>query len=244
MLDGLGIVADSSVIDMENMRTRKLQRFLLVGFCIAGHLATGWAQADAPQVSLGDLVKKTRAEKASKEHSVARRVLNDENAPSANWVKHTTSYWATIPAAELTVLVPIVNRPADHGIEVPLEHSGVYIPFGETIWSTSFDEAAQEYLGMLLTRSRFRGAALKLDGVEDTSVGGQRALLVHFNFAFHGIPHEGMALFVSVPEQILSLGCMYRNVDWEKASPICEQVINSADVKIPTEYKPFKKPYR
>jgi len=84
---------------------------------------------------------------------------------------------------------------------------------------------------------------MKLAEVEDTSVGSQRALLVHFTFAFHGIPHEGMALFVSAPEQVLSMGCMYRNADWEKASPICEQVINSAEVEIPTEYKQFKKPY-
>lgn len=227
----------------ENMAACSPPRLSLAALCVAGLLlGTGWAQTE-PQVSLGDLAKKTRAEKAAKEHVVARKVLNEENAPTANWEKHTTSYWGTIPPANLTVLVPVSSRGADHGLEVPLEHSGVYMPFGETIWSTSFNVAAQEYLGMLLTRSRFSGAALKLDGVEDTSVGGQRAVLVHFNFGFRGIPHEGMALFVSAPEQVLSLGCMYRNVDWEKAAPICEQMINSAEVEIPAEYRPFKKPH-
>jgi len=237
-------MADSQVTNGENMRAHKHRRLLLVAFCVVGvFVRAGWTQTDPPQVSLADLAKKTRAEKASKEHSTARRVMNDDNAPSANWIKRTTSYWATIPAAQLTVLIPIASRPADFGVEVPLEHSGVYIPFGETIWNSSFDGAAQEYLGMLLTRSRFRGAAMKLAAVEDTSVGSQRALLVHFNFVFHGIPHDGMALFVSAPQQVLSLGCMYRNADWEKASPICEQVINSAEVVIPREYKEFKKPF-
>jgi len=202
-----------------------------------------WAQSEPEQGGLGDVAKKARAEKNSKDHVTARKVLNDENAPSSSWEKRTTSYWATIPPAKLTVLVPIEHRPADHGIEVPVGDSGVYIPFGETIWSESFNEAATEYLGMLLTRSRFRGASLKLDGVEDTNVGGQRALLVHFNFGFRGVPHQGVALFVSAPRQVLSLGCMYRNVDWEKASTICEQVVNSAEVEIPTDFKPFNKPY-
>ena len=244
MLDGLGVMADSQVMITKKMRAHQHRRLLFVTFCVVGVFVTdGSAQTESPQVSLADLAKKTRADKTSKQHQTARRVLNEENASSANWMKRTTSYWATIPAAQLTVLIPITSRGADFGVEVPLEHSGVYIPFGETIWDSSFDGAAQQYLGMLVTRSRFRGAAMKLAEVEDTSVGSQRALLVHFTFAFHGIPHEGMALFVSAPEQVLSMGCMYRNADWEKASPICEQVINSAEVEIPTEYKQFKKPY-
>jgi hypothetical protein len=230
-------------MNVENMRVHH-HRLLFATTCVVAILLTaGWAQTEAPQVSLADLAKKTRAAKTSKEHSAARRVLNEENAPSANWMKRTTSYWATIPPAQLTVLIPIASRAADFGVEVPVEHSGVYIAFGETIWDTSFEGAAQQYLGMVVERSRFRGAPIKLGAVEDTSVGSQRALLVHFGFTFHGIPHEGLALFVSAPQQVLSLGCMYRNADWEKASPICEQVINSAEVEIPTEYKPFKKPY-
>ena len=215
-------------------------RVAAVALLLCGAL---WAQSDSGQPSLGDLARKTRAEKSSKQHVSAKRVLNDENAPTANWEKRTTSYWATIPASTLTVLIPIDHRPADHGVEVPIGNSSVYIAFGETVWSESFDEAAGEYLDMLLTRSRFSGSKLKLDGVEDTSVGGQQGALVHFNFSFRGIPHQGLALFVSAPLQVMSLGCMYRNIDWEKASPICEQMMNSAQVEIPTDYKAFKKPY-
>jgi hypothetical protein len=242
VLNHLGIMADSSV------RTRlawpgpqwRLSVLALVPLLL---LAAAWAQSESEGPSLADLAKKTRAAKASKEHVVARRELNEENAPSAKSEKHTTSYWATIPAAELTVLVPIPNRGRYCGLEVPLKHSEVHLLFGETVWSTSFNTAAQEYLGMLLTRSCFSGAALKLDGVEDTSVGSQRALLVHFNFDFKGIHHAGIALFVSAPEQVLSMGCMYRNADWEQAEPICEDVIRSAEVNVPVEYRLFKKPH-
>jgi len=224
---------------------RLAARILLVGtLSVVCNSKMLLAQSEPAQNSLGDVGRTTRAEKNSKNHVVASRVMNEENAPRANWEKHTTSYWATIPPARLTVSVPMSSRPADHGIEVPLAQSGIYIPFGETIWSESFDEAAQEYLGMLLTRSRFSGAALKLDGVEDTTIGGQQAALVHFSFEFHGIPHEGLALFVSAPLQVMSLGCIYRNVDWEKASAVCEQMMNSAEVEIPTDYKAFKKPFR
>jgi hypothetical protein len=245
VFDGVGIVASSQVMKVRNLTAYKSHVLAIAALFVAGlWVSTAWAQTDAPPVPLGDLAKKTRTEKTSKNHITARRVLNDENAPSANLVEYKKSYWATIPAAELTVKIPTAHRAADFGVEVPLEHSGVYIAFGETIWDTSFDGAAQEYLSMLLTRSRFRGAALKLAEVEDTSVGSQRALLVHFNFGFHGIPHEGIALFISAPEQVVSLGCMYRNADWEKASPICEQVMNSAEVSIPADYKPFKKPFQ
>jgi len=237
-------MADSSVMDVDNISTHIPRRILLSSFYIAGLLlVTGWAQTDPPPVSLGDLAKKARAEKISRDHVSARYVLNDENARSAKWEKHSTHFYATIPPAKLTISVPIPNRAADFGVEVPIGNSTVYIPFGETVWSASFNTAAQEYLGMLLNRSRFRGAALKIDGVEDTTISFRRALLVHFNFDFKGIHHAGVALFVSAPEQVVSVGCMYRSVDWELADPICEEVINSAEVEVPTEYKSFKKPF-
>lgn len=207
-------------------------------------LGCGMAQSPSEETSLADLAKKTRAMKASKDHVSARKVLNNENAPSANCVKRTTGFWATIPPAKLTVVVPVVNHTGYGSIEIPLEHNSVFIRFGEPIWSTSFADATQQYLGMLLT-NYFRGAVLKLGAVENTSVGSQRAMLVHFSFDFRGIGilHKGMALLVSAPEQVLSVGCMYRSTDWEQAEPICEEAINSAEVEIPTEYKSVNKPY-
>jgi len=145
---------------------------LFVTFCVVGVFVTdGSAQTESPQVSLADLARKTRADKTSKQHQTARRVLNEENAFQCALDETHDLVLGNDPAAQLTVLIPITSRGADFGVEVPLEHSGVYIPFGETIWDSSFDGAAQQYLGMLVTRSRFRGAAMKLAEVEDTSVG-------------------------------------------------------------------------
>ena len=197
---------------------------------------------EAPdQSSLGDLARKARAEKNSKDHVAATRVLDDETRPRSNWRKLTNSYWATIPPSTLSVMVPPTTQPT---LTAQPPYPKAAIVMGETICSESFNQAAREYLTMLLTRSQYSGAKLVIDGVEDTSVGGQDAILIHFNFDFRGIPHQGVALFVSAPLQIMSMGCIYRKQDWQEAATICEDVVNSAEVQIPTEYKPFKKPFQ
>lgn len=217
----------------------------LIGLAlISGLMPSVFAQDESQEGTLGDLARKTRAEKTTEGHVSARKVLNEENATHSHLIAHTSEYHATIPPAKLTVWIPDSSRPAEHGSEVPLGKSTIYIPFGETVWNSDFNVAGQKYLSMLLTRSRFSGAALQLDGVEDTTVSEQRAVLVHFNFNFKGIPHKGSALFVSAPEQVMAVGCMYRKVDWEQAEPICEAVINSAEAKIPEQYRSFKEPYR
>jgi len=225
--------------------TYKPRCLLLGAFCIVGLLLTsGWAQTEPPSDSLGDVAKKTRAEKASKDRVSARKVLDDDNAPSANWVKRTTSFWATNPPATLTVLVPATNRQAEnYNVEIPLEHSStMYVLFGETIWSDDCFCAAEEYLKMFVGRSRFSGSTLKVGAVEETSVGSQPAILMRLVFDFRGIHHKGIALFVSAPEQILSVGCMYREVDREKAEPICAQIVNSAEAALPAKYRLMKEP--
>jgi len=175
---------------------------LLVAFCVVGvFLRAGRAQTDPPQVSLADLAKKTRAEKASKEHSTARRVMNDDNAPQRELDQTYDFLLGNDSGCATHGADPDRQPPGGFGVEVPLEHSGVYIPFGRDDLELEFRRRGPGISGMLLTRSRFRGAAMKLAAVEDTSVGSQRALLVHFNFVFHGIPHDGMALFVSAPQQ-------------------------------------------
>jgi hypothetical protein len=205
-------------------------------------MATAWSQSESQGTSLGDLARKTRAQKTSKDHVAAKKVLDEENAQSAKWQKRSASFLVTVPPAQLTISIPVPNKTVDFGAEVPIGNSNIYIPFGETSWSPSFDTAAQEFLSMLLNRSHFRCSALKVGAVEDTTIDRQRAALLHFSFVSHDIPHDGVALFVSAPEQVLSVGCMYRTVDWERAQPICEDVINSAEVQIPTgNYTVLKK---
>jgi|GEM_PF-6501276 hypothetical protein len=198
-----------------------------------------WGQQE-PDNSVATAAKKARDDKSSPGHISARKVFNEETSTKPNWSKRSNNYWATIPPATLSISAPnpVLRTQGDSP-----DPYGAYILFGETIWSDSFNQAASEYLTMLLTRSRYRGAVLTIGSIEESSINGQRSLLVHFKFDFRGIPHQGIALFVSAPEQIMSLGCMYRDIDWEKASPTCEEVLNSADVQIPSEYKPFKKPH-
>ena len=200
-------------------------------------------QSDALSDSVAEAARKTRAEKSAEGHVSARKVLDDDNSPKANTVRRVQEFWATIPPSKLIVLVPTSSRAAEHGLEVPLGKSAVYVPFGETFWTADVNEAAQQYFDMILTRSNFIGAALKLGRREETTISDQSAILVHFSFTFHGVGHDGIAMFISVPEQVLSFGCIYRTVDWEKADTICEEIINSADVSVPADYKPFRKPF-
>ena len=212
----------------------------LLLLCLA--IAQTWAQTDSQNPPLGDVAKKTRNARASKDHVTAKRVLDEETVPHANWHKHTASFLVTIPATKLTVAIPVPNRSAEFGYEVPIGESVIYIPFGETSWTNSFNSAAQDFFTMLLSRGRFRGMSLKLGDTEDTTIDDRRAILVHFTFVFRSIPHDGIALFIGVPEQVTSMGCMYRSVDWEKAKPMCEDVIRSSEVEIPAgDYTTLRK---
>ena len=223
---------------------RHIQRaFLAVVVLLCTLPSAIHGQSDASQDSVAEAARKTRAQKSAKGHVSAKKILDDDNSPKANMVRRVQEFWATIPPSKLIVLVPTSSRPAEHGLEVPLDKSAVYVPFGETSWTPDFNEAAQQYFDMILTRSRFNGAPLKLGRREETTVSDEPAILVHFSFPFRGIGHDGMAMFISAPEQILSFGCIYRTIDWEKAQPICEEIVNSADVSVPTDYKIFKKPF-
>jgi hypothetical protein len=200
-------------------------------------------QTEASQDSVAEAARKTQAQKSAEGHVSAKQTLDDDNSPKANMVRSVHEFWATIPPSKLIVLVPTSSRPAEHGLEIALDKSSVYVPFGETTWTPDLNEAAQQYFDMLLTRSRFNGAPLKLGRREETTVGDQPAILVHFSFPSRAVGYDGMAMFISVPEQILSFGCIYRTIDWEKAQPICEEIVNSAEVSFPTDYKSFKKPF-
>ena len=213
---------------------------LMIAICSLTSAIQG--ESDPPSDSVAEAARKTRAQKSAEGHVAAKKILNDDNSPKANIVRRVQEFWATIPPSKLIVLVPTSSRPAEHGLDVPLEKSTVYVPFGETFWTPDLNDAAQQYFDMILTRSRFNGAPLKLGRREDTTVGDEPAILVHFSFPLRGIGYDGVAMFINAPEQILSFGCIYRTVDWEKAQPICDEIVNSANVSVPTDYKLFKNP--
>lgn len=218
-------------------------RYMAIVILLSCLLSPMQGQSDVSQDSVAEAAKKTRAERSAAGHVSAKKVLNDDNAPKANMVKRVEEYWTTSPPSKLIVLLPMSRRPADFGVEVPLESSGVYVPFGETSWTPDLNAAAQQFFEMILTRSRFSGVSLKLTSREETTISHQPAILVHFSFMFRGIAHHGIAMFIAVPEQVMSFGCIYRNVDWEKAEPICEDIVNSVEAEVPTDYKVFKKPF-
>lgn len=205
---------------------------------------SAWSQNDS-DVPLAELARKTQAEKKSKDHVTARKILNEENVAKPGWRKWSDGFNATYPPASLTITVPrewpVSSR---DNIQSAVEKSGVYIGFGNTDWSGTPLEDVRQNLQNLFASSIFYGSSVKLRQMEDTSVDGQGALLVHFEFMFRSVPHSGLALFVSAPQQVMSVGCMYRDLDRDKASLICEQVMSSAEAKVPTEYRVIKSQFR
>ena len=201
-----------------------------------------WGQGDDSQGSVAAAAARTKAEKSAPGHVTAKTVLNDDNNPKANTVLESRDYYGTIPPSKLTISIPVSSRPADFGYEVPLENSTVYVPFGETSWTDDFNEAARQFFEMIIARSRFRGVRLKLGTREETTVSDLPAVLVRLSFMFRGVGHDGVAVFIEATEQVVGFGCIYRSADWEKAGLICQQIVNSAQVSAPSEYRIFKKP--
>ncbi len=212
---------------------------LVLGIVVLVAATTAAAQSNSEESSVADAARNARAEKNSRDHVIAHRILNEENRPHAGWQKLTKCYYGTIPPSSLSVLAPLTTRRPD---AAHTEYDKVRVFMGDTIWSESFSEAIRQYLSTLI-RGQYNGARVIINGVEDTSIGERGAILIHFNFEFRGIPHQGMALFVSAPLQVMSMGCVYRKQDWQEAATICDDVINSAEVAVPTEYRPFKKPF-
>jgi hypothetical protein len=238
VLDDFRIMADASV------SSRKLQRALVaVSLVLCASPRAIWSQNDEPQDSVAAAARRTRAERSATGHVSAKKVLDEGNTPRSSLVPRSQEYYATIPNSKLTLFLPTSNRAAEHGVEIPLEKSNVYVPFAETTWTPDLNYAAHQFFEMILTRSRFNGVTLKMGLTEESTVSGQSAVLVHFSFMFRGVGHDGLAMFITVPEQVVGFGCVYRTVDWEKAQPICEQIVNLAEVSVPSEYRVFKKPF-
>lgn len=226
---------------MKNPAGQNSLRLIAACFLAALVLSPAWSQSDSSEGSLGDVARKTRADKTAKGHVAARKILDEETAPSAQWMKRTTNYWATVPPATITALIPAKYKAGGDCLEFPLDHGTVYVPVTEPHLPSTAG-SVQEMITALLARTRFAGAVLKTGAVEDTTVSNHTAVLSHFKFESHGVPYDGLALFVDAPEQILPLGCIYRKADWEQAAPICEQMFASAEVSVPKNYRRLGRP--
>lgn len=231
------------------MKAGKIERARGLLYCVAVttlFVSTSRAQFDSTQEpSLGDLGREVRKERASPDHVGARKVLDEETADGSRTQPAGTYSCYIVPCVDLNYRVPAGTKSGRPGnfLRIPLDKNFILVTNGRAHYSPgseddqdSFD-LAEETLMSDLADSWYLGGCGIIKLEEITSFSGQPARLVRFTASVRGIDHLGVAVFVRVPEQIMNMACIYRKVDFDKAEGICQQIIDTIEMKIPSQYK-------
>jgi hypothetical protein len=208
---------------------------LLVLFSLS--LATPAQEANPQDQSLGDLAKKTREERQSKDHVAAKKTLDDDERSLAG--RPVRVRYPAGPQWALVIYLPPkagFNAGAlYYGYAVPLDESRMYIVVSMGIQGNDLKLAEEKSIRDVLYGAALPSSLVTVESWRDTRVGGQPGVVSRFKFVSRGILHKGVNLLVLVNQQIMSVGCLYRQLDTGKASPICDDLIGSADVDRPPE---------
>ena len=220
-------------------RINKPRRFLRITILIAGLLLSFSAslvaqEASDQQQSLGDLARKSKQEKQSKEHKAAKKILDDDNPPPHSGRYSNYSYCRTVPCAELWFKIPEQMNSGYVG--------KVQLVPGPKLTGEDLESAEETFMSRSLVAPWRLGAVPEITSEEDTRVGGQPAVLVRFTFTKDHVPNVGLALLVQAPEQVMSMACVFKKADFDEGSQQCQDIVDSADVKLPKEYKVFNPP--
>lgn len=206
-------------------------------------LAIRAQEANPQDLSLGELAKKTREERNSKDHVAAKKTLDDDDRRLAGHPVRVR--YPVDPQWALVVYLPVkagYQGSLYYGYAVPLEQSRMYIVVSRGIQGNDLKLAEEKSIRDLLYGATLPSSLVTVESWRDTRVGGQPAVVSRFKFASRGILHKGVNLLVLVNQQIMSVGCLYRQLDTEKASPICDDLIGSADVDRPPDSLPPSQP--
>jgi len=222
-----------------------LVALLIASFATQMTFAQGSAEQTQP---LGDVARKARAQKSSSMHPKARKVVDEETQAPPGTKSYGSTFCYTVPCAHLDAYFPQETTslyPTGFlQIPIPSSDGAALVRFGrgaftgESDASDALTTAESNYLSGL-TRPEIFGSVGELIFDEETSVGDQPARFLRLTLMNHGIPHEGMALLVTAPDQVMDLGCFYRKADSEKGSEICQKILDSAKPTIPVDYKVF-----
>ena len=66
--------------------------------------------------------------------------------------------------------------------------------------------------------------------------------MTHFTIPGRVTNYRGLALFVSVTSGTFGFACIFRDDDSGDGTSICEEILNSAVVKMPENYKFYTPP--
>jgi hypothetical protein len=206
------------------------------------------AQDSSQNRPLGDVARKTRSERQEKDHAAPTHVLNEETE-SAKGELWTVSACHTIPCAELLVRLPAGAKRDTGFVQIPdirVERAGkihhLNILAANQLPASDLESAKWVFLEDWFTRPYYFGAAAKLEFDEATKIDQWPAVVTHFTVPGRVMNFRGMALFVAVTSGTFGFACIFREDDTGDATSICEEVLNSAAVRMPLKYKFYTPP--
>jgi len=210
---------------------------------LAGLLTLGVALSaqDSPGPSLGDLARKTRAERSAPGHVAGKQLVNEEeDGPD------TTGVWriqlcSHIPCHELSVTLPrspAWQRAAEEPRPVLIPLSGaaedskaeIRLYGAESLGPlySSVDGAKRVFLQGWFSRPEYfgQGARILLD--EHVQVDNDQGLISHFSVQSGATKYRGLGIVVGIGSGNYGVACVYREQDSEEAGSICDAIIKSA----------------
>ena len=220
---------------------------VLLSFFCMGCGATAKGQDSRQSSALGDVARKSRHEGNGKAHASAEHVLNEENAAKQG-TPWTASACHTIPCAQLTVMLPSqakAGTPALSEQRIPLHGDrshDVRLFMGNQLPASDLGTAKWALLQDWFSRPYYFGSSAKFDFDEQTKVDSNQAVLTHFTIPSRLLKYRGIALFVAVPSGTFGFACVFRDEDSGDATSVCENILNSAKVKMPESYRYYTPP--
>jgi len=220
---------------MTRLETKIRSGYPVAGVVLAGTLCllgTAWGQESpgSPQPPLGDVVRHQREDH---QHAKAKRVMSDDDLPSAH-SRQITGMVATtkiIPYITVTGTVPegAATRP------VPGTQK-MYAWFGPTTLDSCSDLDCAEATYLKSFPMTFGGTVRVLFESDDT-VQDYPARIAHIEI-IHDVRGKmlGTVAFIETPEAATAASCLYRAADAAEVEPDCDAFMASLKVHVPEKY--------
>lgn len=232
-----------------------------VGFVMALILSGPglWAQ-DSPGPSLGDLARKTRAERSAHGRVSGKQLVDpEEDGPD------TTGVWriqlcSRTPCHELSVTLPKTptwKRASEQPrpVVIPLASAAqdpnatIRLYSAESLGPlyTPIDGAKRVFLQGWFSRPEYFGQSARILLDEHVQVNSDQALISHFSVMSGTTTYRGISVVVGNGSGNYGFACVFREQDADAANSICDAIIKSAHSEplepgVRPKYPMYRKP--
>ncbi len=210
---------------------------LLLGACWL--LALG-AQAQEAERPLGDVARQRPSAKAHRVYS------NDDESFRPGFVRLTGGNCSDVPCPVFTAQLPVSVQEPDffcrwYTVALPVrpakgeqkaKERNLLIAFLPAYKDASLQAAEMEFLDNSPPYVSLPAKAQKLYSSSAT-VDGWDAELLHFALERTLGRMQGVAIFVSAPNQVVGITCFYNDADFADADPICKAIVDSVQMRVP-----------